>query len=96
MLANDAHGALVVVSDGAPAPTMEHSGPEWELSDIIDKWAKKIPLVGLGIGPDMEETIIHYYKKNGLPVPDVSQLPRELLKTLGKQLARFEQKAPSG
>ncbi|MFH2013762.1 MAG: VWA domain-containing protein [Patescibacteria group bacterium] len=91
-LENDANGALIVFSDGEPDPIQEHRGPEWELHDIVDKWSKKIPLIGVGIGSGMEKTIKEYYGRNGLPVPDVSKLPRELLNILKKQLARFEQR----
>lgn len=91
-LENDASGALIVFSDGEPDPIPEHSGLEWELHDIVNKWSKKIPLIGVGIGSGMTETIKEYYGKNGLPVPDVSKLPRELLNILRKQLARFEQR----
>jgi hypothetical protein len=92
LLENDAQGALIVFSDGRPEPSSEHSGAEWELHDMVNKWSKKIPLIGVGIGPGMKETIKEYYGKNGLPVPDVSKLPRELLNILRKQLARFEQR----
>lgn len=92
LLENDAQGALIVFSDGRPEPSSEHSGAEWELHDIVNKWSKKIPLIGVGIGPGMKETIKEYYGKNGLPVPDVSKLPSELLNILRKQLARFEQR----
>lgn len=92
LLENNAHGALIVFSDGQPVPSGAHNGPEWELHGIVNKWAKIIPLVGVGIGAGMEETIKEYYGKNGLPVLDVSKLPRALLDILQKQLARFEQK----
>jgi len=40
----------------------------------------------------MESTIKEYYGKNGLPVPDITKLPRALLDTLRKQIARFEKR----
>jgi uncharacterized protein with von Willebrand factor type A (vWA) domain len=92
LLENEAQGALVVFSDGQPAPSGEHSGPEWELHDIVNKWSKQVPLIGVGVGPGMEETIKEYYGKNGLPVPDITKLPRALLDILRKQLARFEKR----
>jgi len=92
LLMNDAQGALIVLSDGQPAASFEYSGIEWNLNTIVNKWSKQIPLIGVGIGPYMEETISRYYGKNGLSVPDVTKLPRELLRILEKQLSRFERK----
>jgi cobalamin biosynthesis protein CobT len=93
LLENDAIGALIVISDGEPAPSDEHDGPEWELRNIVKKWSRQIPLIGVGIGPGMESTIKEYYDKNGLPVPDVNKLPQALLKILGNQLSRFEKRS---
>jgi hypothetical protein len=93
LLENNAAGALIVLSDGEPAPSPTHAGSEWELHDIVRKWSKQIPLIGVGIGRDMEATIKEYYDKNGLPVPDVSKLPQALLKVLSNQLSRFEKKS---
>lgn len=93
LLENDAQGALIVFSDGQPAPSSRHSGSQWELRGIVEKWSKQIPLIGVGIGPGMESTIKAYYDKNGLPVPDVSKLPQSLLKILGNQLSRFEKRS---
>ncbi len=92
LLENNAAGALIVLSDGRPEPSAAHAGGEWELHDIVRKWSKQIPLIGVGIGREMEATIKEYYDKNGLPVPDVSKLPQALLKILSNQLARFEKK----
>ena len=92
LLENDAQGALIVFSDGQPAPSGKHNGPEWELHDIVNKWSKQVPLIGIGVGPGMESTIKEYYGKNGLPVPDITKLPRALLDTLRKQIARFEKR----
>jgi hypothetical protein len=93
LLENSAAGALIVLSDGEPAPSPTHAGSEWELHDIVRKWSKQIPLIGVGIGREMEATIKEYYDKNGLPVPDVSKLPQALLKILSNQLSRFEKKS---
>lgn len=90
LLENDASGALIVFSDGQPAPSSRHAGSEWELREIVRKWTKQIPLIGIGIGPGMERTIKQYYDKNGLPVPDIHKLPQSLLKILEKQLQKFE------
>jgi len=92
LLENEAQGALIVFSDGQPAPSGKHNGPEWELHDIVNKWSKQVPLIGIGVGPGMESTIKEYYGKNGLPVPDITKLPRALLDTLRKQIARFEKR----
>ncbi|MCL5733065.1 MAG: VWA domain-containing protein [Patescibacteria group bacterium] len=92
LLANDAQGALIVFSDGQPAPSGAHNGSEWELHSIVNKWSKQIPLIGVGIGPGMEKTIKDYYGKNGLPVPDINKLPHALLDILRKQVARFEKR----
>lgn len=89
LLENDAQGALIVFSDGQPAPGPEHNGMEWELGGIVQKWSRQLPLIGVGIGPGMEETIQAYFGKNGLPVPDIDKLPRALLNILEKQVARF-------
>ncbi len=90
LLDNDAQGALIVFSDGQPHPSDAHAGPEWELHGIVNKWSKKVPLIGVGIGPNMKSTIEKYYGKNGLSVPDVTKLPRALLDILKRQFARFE------
>tara|TARA_Y100000310_G_scaffold332409_2_gene407929 strand:- start:272 stop:1909 length:1638 start_codon:yes stop_codon:yes gene_type:complete len=92
LLENDAQGALIVFSDGRPEPSAAHSGSEWELHDIVNKWSKQVPLIGVGVGPGMESTIKEYYGKNGLPVPDVAKLPRALLDILRKQIVRFEKR----
>lgn len=92
LLANDAQGALIIFSDGSPEPSSAHSGQEWELHDIVNKWSKQVPLIGVGIGPGMESTIKEYYGKNGLPVPDITKLPHALLDILRKQIARFEKR----
>lgn len=92
LLENEAQGALIVFSDGQPAPSGAHNGPEWELHDIVNKWSRQVPLIGVGVGPGMESTIKKYYGKNGLPVPDVSKLPRALLDILRKQAARFKKR----
>ncbi len=92
LLENEAQGALIVFSDGQPAPSGKHNGPEWELHDIVNKWSKQVPLIGIGVGPGMESTIKEYYGKNGLPVPDITKLPHALLDTLRKQIARFEKR----
>lgn len=92
LLSKGANGALIVFSDGQPMPTDSHSGPEWDLAPIVRKWSKQIPLIGVGIGPGMDETIGEYYGKNGLPVPDVHQLPNALVKILTKQIRKFEEK----
>ncbi|MDP3785399.1 MAG: hypothetical protein Q8R12_05085, partial [bacterium] len=92
LLENEAQGALIVFSDGQPAPSGKHNGPEWELHDIVNKWSKQVPLIGIGVGPGMESTIKEYYGKNGLPVPDITKLPRALLDILRKQIARFEKR----
>lgn len=92
LLENEARGALIVFSDGRPEPSAAHSGSEWELHDIVNKWSKQVPLIGVGVGPGMESTIKEYYGKNGLPVPDITKLPRALLDILRKQIARFEKR----
>ena len=92
LLENEAQGALIVFSDGQPAPSGKHNGPEWELHDIVNKWSKQVPLIGIGVGPGMESTIKEYYGKNGLPVPDITKLPHALLDILRKQIARFEKR----
>jgi len=92
LLENEAQGALIVFSDGQPAPSGKHNGPEWELHGIVNKWSKQVPLIGVGVGPGMESTIKEYYGKNGLPVPDITKLPHALLDILRKQLARFEKR----
>ena len=93
IMENDAAGALIVFSDGRPVPSPAHAGDEWELNDIVRKWSKQIPLIGVGIGHEMEETIKKYYDKNGLPVPDVGKLQHAFLKILSNQFARFEKKS---
>ncbi|MBU4455413.1 VWA domain-containing protein [Patescibacteria group bacterium] len=92
LLANDAQGALIIFSDGRPEPSSAHSGSEWELHDIVNKWSRQVPLIGIGVGPGMESTIKEYYGKNGLPVPDITKLPHALLDILRKQVARFEKR----
>ncbi len=92
LLANDAQGALIIFSDGRPEPSSTHSGSEWELHGIVNKWSRQVPLIGVGIGPGMESTIKEYYGKNGLPVPDITKLPHALLDILRKQIARFEKR----
>jgi hypothetical protein len=92
LLANDAQGALIIFSDGRPEPSSAHSGSEWELHGIVNKWSRQVPLIGVGIGPGMESTIKEYYGKNGLPVPDITKLPHALLDILRKQIARFEKR----
>lgn len=92
LLANDAQGALIIFSDGRPEPSSVHSGSEWELHDIVNKWSRQVPLIGVGVGPGMESTIKEYYGKNGLPVPDITKLPHALLDILRKQIARFEKR----
>lgn len=92
LLANDAQGALIIFSDGRPEPSSAHSGSEWELHDIVNKWSRQVPLIGVGVGPGMESTIKEYYGKNGLPVPDITKLPHALLDILRKQIARFEKR----
>jgi len=89
-LSEKANGALIVFTDGEPAPNPEHRGPEWELKSLVEKWSKKMPLLGVGIGHGMEATIKHYFDKSGLYVPDVNLLPAKLLDILKKQLRRFE------
>ncbi len=89
---HDASGALIVFSDGLPNPSEEHRGPEWELEKIVQIWSKKLPLIGIGIGSDMEETIKKYYKQDGLAVSDVDKLPRALLKILQRQIEKFERR----
>lgn len=92
LLENNAAGVLIVFSDGKPVPSALHAGDEWELHDIVRKWSKQLPLIGVGIGYEMETTIIEYYDKNGLPVPDVGRLQHAFLKILSNQLARFEKR----
>lgn len=92
LLESEAFGALIIFSDGEPVPSSKHAGPEWELHQIVDKWTKRVPLVGVGIGPGMEDTIKEYYGKNGLPVPEIDQLPRALLKILDSQVSRYEKR----
>ncbi len=89
-LKENANGALIVFSDGNPAPSPKHSDDKWELHKIVSEWSKKIPLLGVGIGEGMERTIREYYGSNGVPVPDVDALPHALLKILKTQIARFE------
>ena len=93
IMENNAAGVLIVFSDGKPVPSAAHAGAEWELHDIVRKWSKQIPLIGVGIGYEMEATIKEYYDKNGLPVPDVGRLQQAFLKILSNQLARFEKKS---
>lgn len=92
LMENNAAGVLIIFSDGKPVPSAAHAGVEWELHDIVRKWSKQIPLIGVGIGYEMEKTIKEYYDKNSLPVPDVGRLQQAFLKILSNQLARFEKK----
>jgi uncharacterized protein YegL len=92
MQANRAQGALIVFTDGDPAPDYAHEGPEWELGAVVERWSRRMPVIGVGIGRGMEATILHYFKKSGLTVPDVSKLPTTLLKVLKRQAERFARK----
>jgi uncharacterized protein YegL len=92
MQANRAQGALIVFTDGDPAPDSDHEGPEWELGAVVERWSRRLPVIGVGIGRGMETTISHYFKKSGLTVPDVSKLPTTLLKVLKRQAERFARK----
>ncbi|MGB9681208.1 MAG: cobaltochelatase CobT-related protein, partial [Minisyncoccia bacterium] len=53
---------LIVLSDGLPAPDSEHSGPEYELSEVVKKilQERNIKLIGIGLGPDTEYVKDYY------------------------------------
>ena len=92
-LENDASGALIVFTDGQPSQSFDANGVELELKAVVKKWSSQTPLIGVGIGPDMEDTINQYFDKNGLSVPDIHKLPQALLKILEKQIQKFEKRS---
>jgi hypothetical protein len=76
---------LIVISDGQPAPSVTHSGEEFELSKVISRLmiAKKFKLVGLGIGEGTGH--VSEYYPNSISDIEIEKLPRslaELLRTI--------------
>lgn len=85
----DSTGAMIVYTDGEPNPVAEHSGEEWELQKIVQKWQKRFPVIGGGIGVGMQETINKYYGQSGVLVENPLELPVSLLKILERQFDRL-------
>ncbi len=73
---------LIVVTDGIPEPSMEHSGPENDLDQNLKKIAKegRITVIGIGVGPGTEEVRKKF--PISLNVPDVEQLPEKMAELL--------------
>jgi hypothetical protein len=74
---------LMVFSDGQPAPSPEHAGPEWELNRVVSTILKQTDqkLIGLGVGPGTSH--VRNYFPNSLAdinVQEMAGLIADLLK----------------
>jgi len=69
---------LLVISDGSPIPSSDHSGQEYDLKSIVSEIERggDIIIVGIGIGAGTE-SVAQYYSNN-LVVPNVKELPTKL------------------
>ena len=85
-------GCLIMVTDGQPEPVSEHSGAEWDLREISEKWQEKFPVIGIGIGSEIAGSIQNYFGKDfSVAEADVSKLPNRLLEVLKNQFSRIKQ-----
>lgn len=85
-------GTLIVITDGQPKPVLEHSGAEWELGGVIEKWQKRLPVIGLGIGSGMKEMIDNYFGRQGVTEENIERQPQALLKILKRELGRMRER----
>jgi hypothetical protein len=81
---------LIVLSDGCPAPSGVHAGPEFNLSKIIEEIRENTDqkLVGLGIGPDTHH--VEAYYPNHLADIRVGEMPGRLAAFLKEVIEDYE------
>ena len=72
------HNFLVVLSDGEPAPDLDHIGLEYELPYVIEEIKRNTDqkLVGGGIGPGTEH--VEDYYPNSLVVEDMKEFVQKM------------------
>ena len=81
---------LIVLSDGCPAPSDPHAGPEYSLSKIISEIRENTDqkLVGLGVGPDTHH--VEAYYPNHMADIRVADLPGRLAKFLKEVIEDYQ------
>lgn len=81
---------LIVLSDGAPEESSEHSGAAYNLDSVVSGIVKETDqkLIGLGIGPGTEH-VTHYYP-NSLADVGLEEMAEKLADLIREAIANYD------
>jgi len=77
-------GFVVVHTDGEPGD---------DLDSVLDRWQQKIPVIGIGVGSELNsQSIKEYFGESGRYAANPVDAPREILDVLKQQFSRYRKK----
>lgn len=75
---------VVVISDGQPAPSIRHSGAEYDLSKVVQGILNGTNQHVVGIG--VQNSSVEYYYPDSVVIEDISELPKAIVEVIRRSI----------